>query len=177
MSVRTYRLLNLLLLAALVAGSIAVYPTLPERIPRHFGISGQPDAWMQRSLLGWLLLPLLAVGIAGLQAAIVRASLRNPALWNVPDKPRFLALTPAERAPIVERLQAFMGLVGVMTTMVLTVVQASVYAASMRRPPELQGLVTAAVPGLVAVILVAGLRMNARIRTLIREAHSRRATP
>ncbi|HEX2209054.1 MAG TPA: DUF1648 domain-containing protein [Longimicrobium sp.] len=176
MSTQTYRLINLLLLGALFAGSLAVYPTLPDRIPRHFGVTGEPDAWMRRSLLAWLLLPIIATATAGLQMAIGRAAASNPTLWNVPDKPRFLALTPAERQPIVQRLERFMALVGVMTTALLCLVQAAVWSAATggaRTVPP--WALPAAVGVFVLLILVAALRMNAGIATLIRDAHHRRA--
>ncbi|MGO2655081.1 MAG: DUF1648 domain-containing protein [Pseudoclavibacter sp.] len=45
------------------------YPSLPEVIPTHFGIHGEPDAWGPRgSLIGlglvWLLLSVLVAGLA-----------------------------------------------------------------------------------------------------------------
>jgi uncharacterized membrane protein len=47
-----------------------LYPLLPERIPTHFGITGAPDAWSQRSLASALMLPLLTlvvgIGLGGM---------------------------------------------------------------------------------------------------------------
>lgn len=175
MSTQTYRLLNLLLLGALFAGSIMVYPRLPERIPMHFDLSGQPDRWEERSLIAWLLLPVVATGTALLLDVGSRISVRNPQLWNVPDKPRFLALTPEERAPIIQRLQNFMGLVGVTVTVVLMMVQASVYLAAIQPVPRMPAYALAAIVLLMGVLLVAGLRLNRGIAALIRDAHGRRA--
>jgi uncharacterized membrane protein len=174
-SAQTYRLLNLLLLGALFAGSLMVYPGVPERFPVHFGFSGQPNAWAARSLLSWLALPLVAAGVALLLEGMSRLSVSRPQLWNVPDKSRFLALTPAERAPIVHRLQRFMGLVAVMTTVLLGVVQASIYHAATGRTPSLPGYVLPAAGINLVVIVTLALRMNARVATLIRDAHRRRA--
>ena len=175
MSTQTYRLLNLLLLGALFAGSLMVYPRLPERIPMHFDLSGQPDAWQQRSLVAWLMLPIIATGTALLVELASRMSVQNPQLWNVPDKPRFLALTPEERAPIIHRLQNFMGLVGVAVTGVLTMVQASVYLAAIQPVPRMPIYTLVPIVLLVGALLVAGLRMNRGIAALIRDAHGRRA--
>lgn len=174
MSASTYRLLNLLLLGALFAGSMMVYPTLPQRFPRHFGVSGQPDAWMERSVLSWLLLPIIAAATAALLEVASRASIRNPSLWNVPDKQRFLALTPAEQAPVIRRLRDFMGMTGLATTALMMLVQASIYDAATRSTPSMPGYVLPAA-GLFAVILVIlGLRMNSRIAALIQDAYRRR---
>jgi uncharacterized membrane protein len=175
MSTQTYRLLNLLLLGALFAGSVMVYPRLPERIPMHFDLSGQPDAWERRSLAAWLMLPVIATGTALLLEAASRHSVRNPQPWNVPDKARFLALTPGARAPIIHRLQNFMGLVGVTVTVLMMVVQASVYLAAIKPVPRMPAYALAAIVLHVGVLLVAGLRLNRAIAALIRDAYGRGA--
>lgn len=175
MSTQTYRLLNLLLLGALFAGSMMVYPRLPERIPMHFDLSGQPDVWEERSLAAWLMLPVIAAGTALLLEAASRISVGTPQLWNVPDKPRFLALTPEERAPIIHRLQNFMALVGVTVTVVMMMVQASVYLAAIQPVPRMPVYTLAPIMLLMGALLVAGLRLNRGIAALIRDAHGRRA--
>lgn len=175
MSTQTYRLLNLLLLGALFAGSMMVYPDIPQRFPIHFGASGQPDGWATRSPLSWLMVPLIAAGSVLLLEAASRISVRNPQLWNVPQKSRFLALTPNERAPIIHRLQRFMALVGVMTTGLMAVVQASIYHAATGRAPGLPAYFLPALVVYMAIVLGAALRMNRTVAALTRDAHDRRA--
>ena len=175
MSAATYRLLNLLLLGALFAGSMLVYPTLPERFPRHFDLSGQPDGWMERSVLSWLLLPMIAAAMAGLLEVMTRASARNPSLWNVPDKKRFLALTPAEQAPIVRLLQDYMGMVGTASIALLMLVQAAVYDSATSPTPAISPYVMVGVGLHLAILLATGWRMNRRISALIADAYRRRA--
>lgn len=176
MSASTYRLLNLLLIGALFAGSMMVYPRIPERYPVHFGLSGQPDAWATRSLLSWLMVPLAAAGTALILEAATRLGGRHPELLSVPEKARFLALTPAERAPIVQRLQRFLALTALMTTAVLGIVQAGIYHAATSPTTALPPYVVGATAIIVIGILAIGMRMNARVAALIRDAHSRRAT-
>lgn len=176
MSAATYRLLNLLLLGALLAGSMMVYPSLPERFPTHFDAAGRPDAWAERSLLSWLALPLVSAGTAVLLEVASRLSARHPQLWNVPHKQRFLALTPEERAPIVRRLQEFMGLVAAASTVLMGVVQAAIYHAATRPVIPAPLLVLPATLVHVTLLLVAALRLNRRIGTLIQDAERRRAT-
>lgn len=176
MSTQTYRLLNFLLLGALFAGSIMVYPSLPERFPIHFDLSGQPDGWASRSLASWLMLPAITAGVSGLLELATRFSESNPALWNVPDKPRFLALTPEERAPMVEQLRNFIALTTLASTALLCVVQASVYVAATSAKPRMPGYVMGAVALHVTVLVIAGLRLNRRVATLIGNAWRRRAT-
>jgi uncharacterized membrane protein len=52
------------LLALLAAGIVTavVYPDLPERLPTHWNMAGEADAWSSR-LSGALMLPLVGLGI------------------------------------------------------------------------------------------------------------------
>ena len=80
------RLLNLLLLAALLGGSAAAWPHLPERIPAHFDLSGTPDRWVETSWLSWFALPLIAVELNALLYAAAVLSTRDPRRINMPGK-------------------------------------------------------------------------------------------
>ena len=143
------RLLNLLLLAALWAASIVAWPRVPDRIPIHFDFAGNPDAWAPRTLLSWFMLPLITTGLSlGLQA-LARAGDQNPWLWNIPEKPRFVALPPDARAPITARLRGLVALMSVLATVLLALVQAEVYAAATSK-----GTMPWLIPGALGVMLV-----------------------
>jgi uncharacterized membrane protein len=171
MNTGTCRLLNLLLLGTFYAGSAMVYPTLPERIPMHFDLSGRPDRWEARSFLSWFALPLIATAVAGFLELASRSSERHPQLWNVPDKRRFLALDPAARAPIIAHLRDFMAMVGMMSTALMMLVQLSIYRFATGHGSGLPVFVFAGTGIFLLVLLSAALRMNARVRTMIRDAH------
>ena len=49
-----------LILAAL-AVSVLYYPHLPERIPTHWGLSGEPNGWSSRLLGAWMIPLLMAI--------------------------------------------------------------------------------------------------------------------
>lgn len=49
------RWLPAIVIAATVLYTISVYPTLPARIPTHWGINGQPNGWSSREFGAWLL--------------------------------------------------------------------------------------------------------------------------
>lgn len=78
---RYFALLVLLELAALttiVATGYywsSVYEILPDRIPSHFGFSGQPDGWVEKENIPFLLLAMAVVyivlTIAGLFPKII----------------------------------------------------------------------------------------------------------
>jgi uncharacterized membrane protein len=167
MSIRHYRLLNVLLLLALFAGSAWAYPRLPEHIPVHFGFSGQPDRWEARSIVSWFLLPAVAAVLALALYGMSVFGGRHPELWNVPDKRRFLALGPAEQAPIIAQQQRFMAFVGCLVTALFGVIQAGSYAAS--TGGALPAWAVAGIAGSVLVIGVAGVRENREVGRMVRE--------
>jgi uncharacterized membrane protein len=52
----------LLIVAAAFIASAVVYPRLPESMPTHFDMSGQPNGWSSRLFGAWLL-PLFLLGM------------------------------------------------------------------------------------------------------------------
>jgi uncharacterized membrane protein len=52
----------LLIIAAAVVASAIVYPRLPETIPTHWNMDGQPDGWSSRAFGAWIT-PVLLVGV------------------------------------------------------------------------------------------------------------------
>ena len=79
---------GLVLVIGTIIASLAVYPTLPSRIPTHFGFDGQPDAWSNTSIGTVLAMPLVNLGLLALMAVsgimVVKTKLQvspeNPAL-------------------------------------------------------------------------------------------------
>lgn len=63
-------------IALMVAFALAVYGRLPERIPTHFDLSGEPDDWTDR-FPGAFLMPALAAGVYLLLFALRRIDPRR----------------------------------------------------------------------------------------------------
>lgn len=175
MSIQRYRLLNAILLAALVAGSAWAYPRLPSRIPMHFDLAGQPDRWEARSVTSWFLLPAIACGMALMLYAMSALGTRTPHLWNLPEKRRFLALHPRDQAPVIARMQRFIGLVGVMITALFGAIQAGIYHASLGDGGALPVWITASIVATVLGIGIAAARLNGEVGRMVREADARTA--
>jgi len=173
MTEKPLRLASFGLLAVLYGGSAVAYRHLPERIPIHFDLAGNPDGWASTSLLSWFLLPLVATAVAGLMLVIGRVSEYRPELWNIPEKPRFLALPAEARAPIVARLRAFLALMAVMTTALMGVIQVEVFLTATGRGPAPPWLMTGAIVLMLVATGVAAVRMSGRVAAEIREAHRR----
>lgn len=52
----------LLIIAAAVVASAVVYPRLPETIPTHWNMDGQPDGWSSRAFGAWIT-PVILLGM------------------------------------------------------------------------------------------------------------------
>lgn len=102
MRARWLHIANAVLLIALFAFSFAVYPDLPERIPLHFGPDGQADRWGDRTLVSWLLLPLIGAGTVALLYGVMAWCRRRPDLLNVPDKKTLLSLPREQQVWVID---------------------------------------------------------------------------
>lgn len=61
-----------LIIAAALIASAVVYPDLPDRMPTHWNLSGEPDGWSSRAWGAWLIPFMIAVvwGLTRLLPAI-----------------------------------------------------------------------------------------------------------
>lgn len=124
--------LNLALIAAAIIASVALWGMLPEQVPIHFNLSGEPDRWVERSFFSWYVLPLVALGVVVFFLALIRLATRNPKLWNVPNPKLWLALSPEQREPVVEIFRRFMGWTSLRVSIIMIIVQAAVYLTAVR---------------------------------------------
>jgi len=80
----------------------ALYTSLPEQIPGHFGLYARPTRWDSRETI-WLLpliATLMALGLYGLNRMI----LGYPGLINLPNKDELMRLPPDAMRRVVRRL-------------------------------------------------------------------------
>lgn len=129
-AMRPVHWINLLLLAAVVGGSVWAWPHLPERIPAHLGPGGEVTRWTGRTAGSWFLLPLLTLGIVALNYGIAAALPGRPHLINLPGKEQFLALPPERQAPVVARMQELLYGFTAPLVVLMGAVQASMYRAA-----------------------------------------------
>ena len=117
----------------MLLGGLASYFALPDRFPIHFDLAGNPDGYATRGVGGffiWMLVPVTTALLSWLMRWAPRAARSNPSLWNIPRKQEFLRLAPEQREPIQQRLTETMAWLTLMTTLMLAVLQASVFAAA-----------------------------------------------
>lgn len=173
MEVRSVYQLQLLLLVLYFAAAALLWPTLPERVPIHFDFAGRPTTWARTSMLSWFGLPLLAAAMTLFLYGMGRVSDRAPELWNVPEKKRFLALSPAARAPIVAYLSRFMAWSAVMVSLTFIGIHVGVYQTAMGRSTGLswQSHLFGLAP--IGVLLLLALRIAHNAGEQIRQASER----
>ncbi|HXE56812.1 MAG TPA: DUF1648 domain-containing protein [Gemmatimonadales bacterium] len=160
------RLLNLLLLAGLLAWSIAVWPSLPARLPIHVDLDGTVDRWAERSIVAWFALPVLAAGVSLLLMGVRRLARRRPMIANLPDRDRLLRLPPAAQQAVLAEVGRLLDLVAVQTSLVFVLLQAGLHrvATAAGGPGWIVAALAVAVGGMPVLMIAGSLRLNRRLR-------------
>lgn len=161
------RLITYLFLAMYWIACILLYPQLPDRVAIHFNARGEADAWSDNPFFAWFGIPAIATVTVLLLIGIGKLSAKTPHMWNVPEKKRFLALTPEARAPIIEELSGVMDFASLYTIAVCMVVQLGIYENAARDASHLPAVFHIVVWGGMAVLLLWAVRLNRRIKRMI----------
>lgn len=104
-------MVNWILGLAMVAFAIWAWPRLPEQIPTHFGLNGNPDAWAAKTLRAWFVVPAMGIALTALVGSI-RAILPSRPQWvNLPDQRCLSELPKACQEQVLEMLGGFLALV------------------------------------------------------------------
>ena len=96
---RFFDAVSLALALALIVFAVWAWPLLPDQIPAHFGIDGRPDAWSERSIMSWFLLPIFAVLLVILTVGVRALLSRKPQWVSLPggDKTNGTGSPPNKR--------------------------------------------------------------------------------
>ena len=94
------------------------WPTLPAQIPLHFDGAGVPDRWGPASVANWFMLPFIATWltamIGGITAFMPALARSWPAIVNVPQKKRWMALPLEARIRTIAPVRWMLSLVGLL---------------------------------------------------------------
>ena len=169
---RTLTLVNVLIAATLVAGSVLAWPELPARIPTHFDLSGRADAWADRSPSKWFMLPAMALLVVGVMQLSQSLALKHPSLLSIPDKDEFLALPEEGKRAVLVHVRAMLALTMTLMLVVFGLIQLAIWR-------QAHGHATTT---LLAIVLVLAVVMTPlllgvflpRIRGAIEEQQRRR---
>jgi hypothetical protein len=90
-------------------------------------LNGQPDAWSEKSLVSWLLLPLVGILLAGMIGGFRWVLPRKPGWVNLPDRTRLADLPEAARGPVFRMLSGFLALVQTEMLIIFALIQLGTY--------------------------------------------------
>jgi len=160
--------LNWALLLLHGIGAVLAWSALPQRIPIHFGLGAAPDAWATTSLASWFGL----FAVSAVTSTFIHALSRyGPlTLWNIPEKERFLQLSPRQRAPVLELLYSFMAAAAICTTVALLALHLGLYLVASGRTPALPWYTQAATYGGFVLLLVGLVPWSRAVRRAVLHA-------
>lgn len=150
-----------------------VYDRLPERIPTHFDASGVPDGYMERSITSWFLLPLVGTLSALTIAFSSVYTGRNTNRWNVPNKQAFMALSDAQRQPIVDMMNTLMAGISLGTLLFLATLHFDSWRIITGASRRLSFISFTTLGILLLVGIGGGLVFTLRFKRMIRDASGR----
>jgi uncharacterized membrane protein len=163
--------MNVVLLAALMAFSLWGYTRLPEAIPVHFDHNGNVNGTGSRAV--FLILPVIGLFSIGIMYVSVRLAARNPALINVPNKKKLMALPVEEQRWVIEPLINSMDWLSSLLILLFFAIEYSIYAAA--RGADVQGLLNGTLLFFIPCMLVFPLVMIVQIQRRLDEAVKRAA--
>jgi uncharacterized membrane protein len=126
---RTAQAINVTLLLLLLGGSLWVYPSLPDQIPKNIGWSGRDVDYWDTTLLHWLSLPLFSTWFVVIEYAAAY-SVRNPQQvlqMDIPNLDTYRTLSARHKSPVTDVIRALSH--GMMTPgyLLFTVLQVEIY--------------------------------------------------
>lgn len=164
--------LNAALLTVLVAASVWVWPLLPDQIPIHFNASGEADRMADATLLKWLLLPLVGVGVAGLVHGGGWWVERSPGMLNLPAQDAYDALPDDEKQIVARHAASFLHGTALGTTVLFATLQAASYQVATEPRTDLPWYGDAVVWAFLGLLLVGTVVHVVRLQRLVRSLHA-----
>lgn len=123
--------LNLVLAVGLMGFAVWAWSRLPDRIPTHFGLDGQADAWTHTSGFTWFVVPGIALTLVGGIGWLRGLIPRKPGWVNLPDRTRLTDLSEVARRPVLEMLSGFLAWVQTEILAIFALVQFGTYRTAM----------------------------------------------
>jgi hypothetical protein len=163
MTARSVHLSHILLLALYFAAAAAIYSRLPGHVPMHFGAGGEVTRWAGTSFWSWFALPLFAVAMMLFMIGLARLSRTVPDLWSIPEKERFLALAPAARARIQDRMERLVALCSILVTLMFASVHLGVYATAAGHSAGMPWQLLVVLAGLTLLLLAGAVWESNRV--------------
>jgi uncharacterized membrane protein len=166
---RFYHTLNAAALIGMTIMLGAAFRSLPEKIPVHFGPSGQPDRFTGKDspeLIVLFAIPwFLSLVMYAMGYFIPRFAEKNPAMVNIPYKDEIFALPPEKRKPLWDLLsEMFFGMACALNLLFLFIFYSTIQVAMGR----MSGLPVAPMIGLIILVFACVIIYTVKIFTVSR---------
>ena len=163
-------LLNMLIVIGLFVFSFIVYPDLPSKIPAHINFEGKADSFANKTLLFWMLIPILSLVFLVVIQWISHFMDKKPQWINLPNKQKYLELSDNMRTNVNQYLKAFIFILMFMMNVILFEVQLMLYQASMSVEKQADKLNTYLLMFFAAIFIVYIFVYLIKLSSLIRNA-------
>ena len=115
---------------------LALYPRLPDRIPTHFGLTGEPDAWSAKIPLTAFGTLIVAAGLL-LLMAFVSSPWLSPRFYNFPGKEHLLDLRTDQQRFALQPLREGLAWLGSGVTIGLSFLTRDTWAVALGQRPAI----------------------------------------
>ena len=144
--------------------------TLPSRVPTHFGLNGEANAWGATSFFSWFTLFLVSCGIHLLTYFLMSPAARET--WNIPEKEHFLKLTREQQEPVIKLMRVFGGGTSTCVALTMVVLQVGMYLTAKGYTKGLPWYIHAGMFVPVAVLLMSLIPWSNAVKRAINAAHT-----
>ena len=160
------RFLPWVVVIGIVAFTAATYAGLPAEIATKISTSGEITRTAPKSFFNWFFLTGIAVLTQAFLTWLTTLLPAQPDLFNFNEKERFLALPREYQAPVVQRMQFAMDIIGLLTMLLLAYVQFMIWRTSTGHHHRLGFAAILAVTAIYApaILLLVG-RVSAEVET------------
>jgi len=150
----------------ILAEGLSIWRRLPDRIPTHFGLRGEPNAWGAKTIFNVFGLPLIGAGALALMyvAASLRTSLRY---WNLPRKDLILRLPPHQQEHVIAPIREAVVWVGVAISIGFSLLARDGWAVALERRETISvALIFLMMAAAIAATIIGTIYINRRVREL-----------
>ena len=170
---RFIALFTIALLLTWITLAIVAFGQLPERIPMHFGPSGEADSFADKSVLSWFGLPLVGVITTLMLLGLAHATHRHPTIFNMPAKEQLLDLPTEAQQPFLEEVAIFMSLMATSVVLLFAAIQYDSWRVALGQQQGLSAVTLGAMALSVGGVLFAMPLWMVKFKRGINDAHTR----
>lgn len=124
-------IVNGLILATLFGGSILVFDSLPDSIPRHAGLTGNIDAYWETTWITWMLVPAIVSFLMAMMYGFSWLIGKSLSGINTPNQDVYDSLPVEDKRRVVAIMQRFLYWTAAATGLLISSIHWAFYTAVM----------------------------------------------